>query len=145
MTTHKPKKGLKFRGQRSHGYGSHKKHRGAGHRGGRGNAGSGKRGDGKKPSFWKNTNYFGVNGFKRSEPVSAINLRQLDECADNWEKQGKIKKAADTYDINLTELGYDKLLSTGRVTKKLNITVKASSKTAIEKVNTAGGKVNLPA
>ena len=45
--------------------------------------------------------------------------------------------------IDLTEMGYDKLLGSGRMERALNITVASASARAIEKVEAAGGSVNL--
>ena len=52
-------------------------------------------------------------------------------------------EAVNVYKVDLTKLGYDKLLGTGQVTKKLEITVKYASPKALEKVNAAGGKIEL--
>jgi len=126
--TFKKKKVKKYRGSKTHGCGSMKKRRGAGNRGGRGRSGSGKRGDQKKPSYWKDKP---VKGFspKNTSPVNAINLNDL------------IAKVSGSEIINLQELGYDKLLGTGTITRKLEIHAKYASKRAIEKVSNAGGKV----
>ena len=45
--------------------------------------------------------------------------------------------------IDLGELGYDKLLGSGRIEKALKITVASASSRAIEKVQAAGGSVIL--
>jgi len=79
------------------------------------------------------TKYFGKHGFHSPQSIhskeNAINLNKLVEIA-----QAETK-------INLTEMGYTKLLGTGKVTKALTITVPACSKTATEKIEAAGGKV----
>ena len=142
MTNHKRKKNSRQRAGTTHGWGSMKKHRGAGHRGGRGRAGTGKRGDAKKPSIWKNRKYFGKLGFTSlSKKQVTINLKQIDDNAVNWAKRGLISSASDVYEVNLSKLGYDKLLGTGKVTKKLNIMVDSASPRAIDKVGQAGGNV----
>ena len=43
--------------------------------------------------------------------------------------------------IDLTALGYTKLLGTGKVTKPLTITVPSYSKSAAEKIKNAGGEI----
>lgn len=118
------------RGNKTHGWGHKKKHRGYGNKGGRGNAGSGKRGDAKKPSYWGDPKYMGRFGFTshHSRPLVTITLRDLD-------KQFKAG------DINLTVLGYDKVLGTGNVNKKFNITVSLITSKAAEKIQAAGGKI----
>lgn len=76
--------------------------------------------------------YFGKNGFTSPQSlhrtVKVINLSKLDQMA-----QGK--------SINLTELGYTKLLGTGKLTKALTIEVAAYSASAEEKVKAAGGEI----
>ena len=124
---HKGKKSKKQRGSGTHGYGT-KKHRGAGNRGGRGMAGTGKRADTKKPTILKKYGnaYFGKSGFRSKHKIeTSINLDQLPE--------GK--------EINLFELGYDKLLSRGDLKGKIVIRVKKASKKAIEKIQAAGGEI----
>lgn len=124
---HKRKKYKKQVGKRTYGHGI-KKNRGAGNRGGRGMAGSGKRADTKKPSIIKKygTTYFGKKGFvSKKKKEKSINIDQLPE--------GK--------DINLFELGYDKLLSRGIAREKIIIRVKKVSKKAQEKIKAAGGEV----
>jgi len=77
-------------------------------------------------------NYFGKHGFtspqSKHRVESTINLHKLDQMAK-------------TSEINLTELGYTKLLGTGKITRALTIQVPSASKTAAQKVQEAGGKV----
>jgi len=133
------------RGSRTHGWGSGKKHRGAGNRGGKGNAGSGKRGQQKKTKYLAHggESPLGKHGFQitRQRPsLKAINLYELESNLATWLKEKQIKKEKDTYIIKLKELGYDKILSTGTIKSKLKITAKAFSKTAEEKLKSAGGE-----
>jgi len=137
---HKRKKVIKYRGSKTHGSGSMKKRRGAGNRGGRGMAGSGKRADQKKPTILKlyGPSYFGKHGFKRPQKtqkkIKAINLNGLEKL---------ITKKNLKENINLKELGYDKLLSTGNISKKYNITCKLCSKKVKEKIEKLGGTINV--
>jgi large subunit ribosomal protein L15 len=133
MVVRKKKKVRKMRGTRSYGYGSHKKHRGGGSRGGRGKAGMHKH-------KWSYTvkyepDHFGKRGFKRPKAVAkklkTIGLRGLEKLAA---ESGKKK-------IDLTTLGYDKLLGSGRISTGLEVTAKSFSKKAAEKIEAAGGKV----
>ncbi len=115
MVVRRRKKILKKRGRGS-GYGSHKKHRGGGSRGGRGLAGLHKH---KRMTAIKYMpEHFGKTGFKRPQKVlrelKTINLKELDSEVDDLLKQKKIKKEKDGIKINLSELGYDKLLGTGK-------------------------------
>lgn len=141
MVINNLKKKVKYRGSKTHGCGSMKKRRGAGHRGGRGAAGSGKRGDAKKPSIWGG-NYFGKHGFtSRFKKINTINFKEIEIKLPKLIKKGLAKENKGIFEIDLTKIGYDKLLSTGKITKKLNIKVTSFSKLAAEKIKKAGGKL----
>lgn len=142
---HKDRKTRKMRGSRTHGYGNAQKHRGAGSRGGRGMAGSKKQ---KWMHISKNfPDYLGKKGFKRAKSLIVtdltINLSKIELLLDSWVKDGKAKKEAKKYSVNLKELGYDKLLGSGKVVNALNITVDKCSEKARQKVEAASGKVLL--
>ena len=131
----KRKKNTRQRGSHTHGWGAKKKHRGAGNRGGRGMAGSGKRADQKKPSIIKEYGlheYFGRHGFKRPlktrKMIKTINVGDL-----NFDKE----------EVNLQEHGYDKLLGSGALNRKYIIKVKKFSKRAKEKIEKAGGEIQV--
>jgi len=142
MVVNKRKKVAKYRGSKTHGGGSMKKRRGAGHRGGRGNAGSGKKGDCKKPSYEKNSKHLGKHGFtsKSRSKHRTINLTTLQISAN----KNLIKKSGSVFSINLTELGYSKLLGSGKVADKFEIIVNQASEKAVKKIEAIGGKVTLP-
>jgi len=143
MSLNKKKKSIRSRGERSHGYGSHKKHRGSGHQGGVGMAGTGKKADQKKTMIWKDTKYFGRHGFRSKNVVkiNATNLFYIETHIDMLVKDGVAKKEGDSYSINLKDLRCNKLLGSGIVTRKYNITTDYASKNAIDKVAEAKGKV----
>ncbi len=145
MVNFKRKKNTRQRGTHTHGCGSKKKRRGAGNRGGRGDAGSGKRGDAKKPSYWAIKNRFGKNGFtsKSKLVINQINLVELQSAVETYIKQGKAELKADTYIVNLKDIKRNKLLGTGKLYKKFEITTEYASETAVKKVQEAGGKVIL--
>ena len=128
---HKLRKIRKFRGSRTQGYGRIGQHRDSGSKG--------NRKVGRHKHLWSKVvtqcpNYFGKHGFHspqaKNRIESPINLLKLDQLATGAE-------------INLTELGYTKLLGTGKLTKKLVITIAAASKSAQTKVEAAGGKLIL--
>ncbi|MDP1694025.1 MAG: uL15m family ribosomal protein [Candidatus Woesearchaeota archaeon] len=133
MVARREKKRKKYRGHTTHGWGSKKKHRGAGNRGGRGKAGTGKRADQLKSLVFKlyGNTYFGKKGFRIPQKIKKhaymINIADLPE--------GK--------EIDLTKLGYTKLLSRGNVTRAIKITVEGCSKKAKEKIEKAGGSIIL--
>jgi len=143
----KRKKATRYRGSQTHGGGSKKKRRGAGNRGGRGMAGSGKRADQKKPTILKlyGSSYFGKKGFtsKIKKDIKSINIQTIENRLYSWLKKGILKKQDDIMNINLKELGYDKLLSKGKIKNKFNIEVEYASKKAIEKIQKSGGKINV--
>lgn len=145
MTVNKRKKNVRQRGTHTHGWGSKKKHRGAGNRGGRGMAGTGKRADHKKSkiiNLYGNT-YFGKKGFtsKSGKKIKAINLKILEQKLDNYISKGLIKKENDTYILNTKDLGYNKVLANGKLTKKFKITSDSFSKKAITRIQEAGGEI----
>ena len=150
----KRKKNVRQRGGKTHGWGSMKKHRGAGNRGGRGNAGSGKRADQNKPSYWDNRkpmrpgqkrgqDYFGKHGFYSVQQriITPINVCELDRLLQRWVADKKAIKSGDSFTVDLGSLGYTKLLGTGRLSKKVHVSVKSVSPHAVEKVAALGGQV----
>ncbi len=146
MVVNKRKKNSRQRGSHTHGWGEKKKHRGAGNRGGRGRAGSGKRADQNKPSYW-NERYFGKRGFKKKgirKDIKPVNIIFFEGRVDELLSKKQIKKENDFYVIDLSEFGFNKLLSQGRVTKKFRIKAKLASSNAVEAIKKAGGEVILP-
>lgn len=142
---HRDRKIQKKRGTRNCGWGNTQKHRGAGSRGGRGNAGS-------KKQKWSYTSkylpdYFGRKGFKRPEKVITedvtINVGDLSKNIKKYVSEGKAVENAGKYIIDLTALGYNKLLGSGKATEAIEIKVAKSTQSAIEKIQKAGGKVEL--
>jgi large subunit ribosomal protein L15 len=126
---HKLRKIRKTRGSRTQGYGRIGQHRDSGSKGARK--------VGRHKHLWSlvvtsEPNYFGKHGFTSPKSLhtktSTINLCKLDQLAQGSE-------------INLTEMGYTKLLGTGKITKPLTIQVASCSKSAAEKINQAGGKI----
>ncbi|MBD3354644.1 50S ribosomal protein L15 [Candidatus Woesearchaeota archaeon] len=143
MVVNKRKRKSRRRGSTTHGCGSMKKRRGAGNRGGRGMAGTGKKGDAKKPSIWKNQKYFGKHGFKKkgvSKPTKAVNLNYFEEKLEKLLAKKLIKKEDGFYVIDIKDLGFNKVLGSGRLTKKYRITSPSFSKKAAEKIKAAGGE-----
>ncbi|MBT3298600.1 50S ribosomal protein L15 [archaeon] len=144
MVVKKAKKVGSYRGHTTHGGGHRKKRRGAGSRGGRGNAGTGKRAGQKKAGI-KNKTLGRVKGFvprRNIKTIKSLNLSYFTpEKLNHLIENGKIEKKSDVYFIDMNKLGYNKLLGTGNVTVKLEISVSSFSKLAEEKINKAGGKL----
>ena len=143
MTVNKRKKNSRQRGGHTHGWGSKKKHRGSGNRGGKGMAGPGKRADQLKPSIW-GERYFGKLGFKKKgivRDINPINIIFLEENYENMLNDKQASKEGDIIIIDLNNIGYNKLLSKGKVTRKFKITTEYASAGAVEKISNAGGEV----
>jgi large subunit ribosomal protein L15 len=133
----------KMRGSRTVGGGCSKKRRGAGHRGGRGNAGLHK-------SKWTWTvkyapEHFGKYGFKRPQrsilKFNPVNLDYLDEKSEDLVKQGLAQKKDNAIEIDVTDLGYNKVLGKGRLNRPLIIKSPKFSSSATQKIEEAGGEV----
>ncbi len=129
---HRLRKIRKTRGSRTQGYGRIGQHRDSGSKGARK--------VGRHKHLWSlvvtsEPNYFGKQGFTSPKSLhtkeNPINLIKLDQIAQGAE-------------VNLTELGYTKLLGNGKITKPLTIHVASHSKSAAEKVTAAGGKIIAP-
>lgn len=129
MPTHK-RKTRKMRGQRWHGYGGKKKHRGGGSKGGKGFGGSHKH----KWSYITRyePDHYGYKGFYslKKKDIS-INLDEVQRLAE----KNKHKE------IDLTKLGYTKILARGEIKEPLTIKIKKSSAAAKKKIEEAGGKL----
>lgn len=144
MVVNKRSKFSRARGEWTHGGGAKKKRRGAGNRGGHGMGGTGKRADVKKPSIWKDTKYFGKYGFKYKGvkiKFDCINVGWICENVAELVAKKLATVKGDVYSIELSKLKFNKLLSKGKVNKKLNIVVPYASAKAVEKVVAAGGAV----
>ena len=124
-------------GRGTHGWGERKKHKKSGHRGGKGMSGSGKRGDQKKTLVLKlyGNEYFGKQGITSRKTARDTRHRiNIDTIEKNIESYGKKEV------INLEKY---KILGTGEIKSKLFITAKEASKSAIEKIEKAGGQIVL--
>ena len=133
---HKLRKTRKMRGSRTHGYGRVGQHRDAGSKG--------QRKVGRHKHLWSyvtahEPDYFGKKGFTSPQSLkrreNPINIKQLNELVV------KAPDKTNEMQINLTQMGYTKLLGAGKLTKPLIITASSCSKTAAEKVKKAGGQI----
>ena len=128
------------------GHGHKKKNRGAGHRGGRGKSGGGKRGNFKlEKLLMAGKKRIGKHGFTSlKKEITTINLSELQHKLNSLVLSGKISLSKDVYEIDLKNLGFQKLLSKGNVYHKMNIKTSLATPDAIKKVEEKGGKVSLP-
>lgn len=128
MTTRFKQKVRKWRGRTSHGGGHKKKRRGGGSQGGRGYGGSHKH----KYSYItsKEPEHYGYKGFySRKKRPKTVNIGDIDKMKED--------------DINLDKLGYGKLLGKGKISRPVTVIVDKASAKAMEKVEKAGGKVEI--
>ncbi len=141
MVVTKRKKHSRFRGYRTY-HGSHKKQKGAGGRGGKGQAGL----DNHKKGYMQkyDPDHFGKHGFKRHyslvRHINSINLKDLEQMIHNLKEQKLVAEEEGKIKVNLGEIGYDKLLGSGKVTTPLIVEGKYFSKNAIKKLEQVGGK-----
>ncbi|MEM3458595.1 MAG: uL15 family ribosomal protein [Candidatus Bathyarchaeia archaeon] len=139
---HKLRKIRKKRGSRTQGYGRVGQHRKSGSKGYR-KAGRHKHGWSYviryEPDYFEKKGFTSPKSLRQKENI--INVGKLDEIAEKMstsKEKGKIL-------IDLENMGYTKLLGTGKVTKPLIIKVSSCSKSAAEKIKKAGGEVQMEA
>ena len=140
MATRK-RKIRKKRGTRTVGYGRVGQHRKHGDKGGRGKAGLHKH-------KWSWTvkyapDYFGKHGFKPPTSIEIgkwVNVSDLDGLSERL-KTKKVKEGLRVLDLK--SMGIDKLLGAGEVKGAYYVIVDRATKKAKEKVEKAGGKVQL--
>jgi len=138
------RKSRKLRGRsRFMGWGQIGQHRKSGSRGGVGAVGMHKH----KWSWMIKyaPDWYGKRGFKSPKQITreiiAINVGQLSQLIEKLVLEGKARKVDDVYEVDLGELGYNKLLGGGTVKYKMRIKVEEATETAIEKIKQAGGEV----
>ena len=141
------RKTRRLRGSRTHGWGRSGQHRESGMLGGHGRAGRFRHK--KSGLIGREGRLFGKHGFVpiRKESSSVINVGQLDRLAAGLasrETPKASKTEAEKISLDLTELGYTKLLGTGRVSTPLTVKVVNCSASAREKLEKAGGEVLTP-
>ncbi|HXG07060.1 MAG TPA: uL15 family ribosomal protein [Nitrososphaera sp.] len=132
------RKSRRQRGSRYCGWGQIGQHRQAGSRGGVGGAG-------KHKHFYIRTvieepDHFGhdpFNSFNRNLVQKWINVRDLDTL---FAKHGKTDENGKVV-LDLTSLGYDKLLGGGSISGAYTIKVAKVSESARSKIEAAGGEV----
>jgi large subunit ribosomal protein L15 len=147
---HKRKKKSRMKGRSTHGGGARKKRKKSGHRGGAGMSGSGKRADHKKTLITKlyGHGYFGKKGITskktQKDKRKRISIKDIETNLERYIKKGIAEKTTKGFEVNLENY---KIL--GPKNKdyepniKLIIKAKEASKTAIKKVEKAGGEIIL--
>ncbi|BDR92042.1 uL15 family ribosomal protein [Vulcanisaeta souniana] len=144
------RKSRKYRGLRTHSWGRVGQHRKSGSSGGRGKSGLHKHKWSLVMKYAEDTNgypFFGKHGFKQPNTIVAaklgINVGELEMMLDELVSKGLAQVADGKYVIDLTKLGFNKLLGRGRVTKPMIIKAVWISRKAEEKVRAVGGSVEL--
>jgi large subunit ribosomal protein L15 len=131
----------KYRGSRTCGGGTHKNRRGAGNRGGRGRAGINAH---HFVKWYKEMGgpVFGKNGFcnQTATEVTTIDVGALDQIIPSLIAQGIARQDGDAVTLNAADMGIEKVLGSGKVTKKIYISAHAFSETAKAKIEKMGGK-----
>ena len=134
----------KYRGSRTCGGGTHKNRRGAGNRGGRGRAGINAH---HFVKWYKEMGgpVFGKDGFSNSSQTSVLvmDVGIIDQIIPSLLAQGIAKNEGDAIVINTADMGIGKVLGSGKVTKKLNISAQAFSESAKVKIEKMGGKAQI--
>lgn len=128
----------KMRGSRTMGWGRVGQHRARGKKGHR------KAGRHKAGWSWVvkyEPNYYGKKGFTSPKSLrregNIINVAELEEISGRLQVENKNGKPF----IDLTTMGYSKLLGSGKISASLVVRVSSCSKVADEKVKKAGGQV----
>jgi large subunit ribosomal protein L15 len=140
---HKKRKVRKHRGSRTHGYGQIGQHRSGGGRGGHGKAGLDKhkwtyvlRYD---PTYWEKKGFVPPKTLGRKAII--INVGELDDLMAKLESGKKLEKREKKVFLDLENLGYDKLLGMGEISKPVLVKVSSYSEAASKKLEEAGGQI----
>jgi large subunit ribosomal protein L15 len=125
------RKSVKMRGSRTFGYGSSKKHRGGGSRGGRGMAGMKKH---KKTWMLKHRpDHLGKHGFK------SLTQRKIQSAKKAVNVRDLASLAAGNKEVDLSKLGYDKVLGGGSIDVALTVKAGYFTESAKQKIQEAKG------
>jgi len=79
----------------------------------------------------------------RTGAVNAITIKDLDMQIGSLLEKKIASQEGDVIKINLADIGYDKLIGTGRATHKLHVEAKSFSKNVEGKLKEAGGKITI--
>jgi len=145
MVVRRRKKVRKLRGSRTHSWGQVGQHRKSGSRGGVGAVGF------QKHKWTWTVKYFpdwyGKHGFTRAPPITVslrtINVGELNELIRDLDMRGELKSSGGLYSIDLSTLGYNRLLGRGKISTRVKVVVASASRKAVEKIRGVGGEVIL--
>lgn len=141
VLSRKNKKSRSKQGSRTQGNGNHRTNRHSGNKGGKGSAGSDKHLYLKVMK--KDPQYFGKHGFKPPSKLAdddkIINVGELDEYSEELLEEGLAEEDGDQIVIDVSELGFDKVLGSGKISKPLKVIAENFSDSAKEKIEDSGG------
>jgi large subunit ribosomal protein L15 len=87
--------------------------------------------------------HFGKYGFKRPQKTvfkfKPVNLSYLDEKANEMAAKNQANEEDGKIVIDVAEMGYNKVLGSGKVTKALLVKAPLFSESAVRKIEEAGG------
>lgn len=145
VVVRKGKKSRKLQGRtRTMGWGRVGQHRKSGSRGGFGAVGFH-----KHKYIWiikHAPNWYGKHGFRprgRIHENTTINVGELDELAWRLASNGQAVIEDGLIVLNTVEMGFDKVLGSGKVTRGLKVIAREITEEAKRKIEEAGGKVIL--
>ena len=140
---HKLRRVRKKRGSRTHGYGQIGQHRSGGGRGGHGKAGYDKhkwtyvlKHD---PTYWEKKGFVSTKALRKKTKI--INVGKLDDLAAKLQLEKKLERKGKKIFLDLDNLGYDKLLGIGEISKPMLVKVAFYSESASRKLEEAGGEI----
>lgn len=139
----KKKKTRKQRGSRTMGYGRVSQHRKGGGRGGKGKAGG-------RKHFWIRTLKYNPDRYRKvgfkppsalETPPETINVGELEDLALRVLGEDQLKDRTGALELDLTRMGYGKLLGRGEVSMPMRLMVTEYTPRALEKVEASGGEI----
>lgn len=133
----KGERGKKFRGSMTHGRGK-KAGRGAGLKGGRGRAGA------NKHRFVQLQILGGKHAHLAAKPWGRTGFVSKSRTPEDVTiNVGDLSERFDSETVDLVEAGFTKLLGSGNVSKAFTVKVAKATDSAVEKIEAAGGSVQL--
>jgi large subunit ribosomal protein L15 len=93
--------------------------------------------------------YVGKKGFtsvpqKTKREGRALNLGQLSSVIDRLVNEKKAEMDGKKVVLNLNQIGFQRLLGGGSISRPIRVTVDHCSKSALEKIKESGGEAILP-
>lgn len=89
--------------------------------------------------------YFRKKGFtslkERGRKINIINVGELDELVDRLAVEKRLERKGKKIFLDLEQLGYDKLLGMGKITKPVLVKVASHSEAAAKKIEEAAGQI----